>query len=167
MTETLDFKGRITTNSRQYYKLSFPGPNEIRGIPDNWPGRDLHPGSLNVTVDDDGFPTNWDEFGALPRVKRLDSKLFLPEFVIPGPTIENNDRTPETTGIVDGGDAQVWRAKLRVDETGNEIDCWLVRRIGSGVARYLEIVSEFYLRDKMELVDGTKVTVIVAGTLAI
>jgi hypothetical protein len=162
---TLIFKGRITTNSRQYAKLLFPDSNELSGAPDDWPGRNLYRGSLNVTINDDGFPTKWDRFGKLPKVKRLDSKLFAPEFVIPGRTIENNILTPQRTGLPDGGDAQVWRANLRVDETSEEVDCWLVRRIGSGVGNYLELVSESFLRSKLNLEDGTRVTVTVTGVL--
>jgi hypothetical protein len=163
----LEFRGSITTNSRAYHKLVFPDSGDAPDVPADWPGSKLYRGSLNVTVDIEGFPANWQDLGTQPLVKRFDDKRFKPEFVIPGTAIENNTRTPETTGIPDGGDAQVWRATLRVDETGDEIDCWLVRRIGSGVARYLELVSEFYLRERMALRDGTKVTVIVAGTLTV
>jgi len=122
----------------------------------------LQEGSLNVRITDDGCPPEFQKLGTKRGTKRLDEKTFSPEFVIPKDLIRNNKLGP-TPENPDGGDAQVWSAKLVVDGTGATVNCWVVRRMGSALYRDLEIVSERHLRTDLNIEDGTQVTVYLQG----
>ena len=158
--DCLTFKGVIRSGSGHYKELVFPNQDQLDDAPNDWPGHDLYRGSLNVRVANGGFP---DGFESPPHIRRLDNKQFRPTFVIPRDAIANNKlgRRPD---LPDGGDAKVWRATLQVVATEQAKDCWLVRRICSGLMYDLELVSNERLRTTLSLADGANVSVNVFGS---
>jgi len=104
------------------------------------------------------YPSNLDALGGGDRIKKLDNGEFKPLLVIPRKKITNNSLRP-TPQCPQRGDAQAWQANLTVLRTGLSEKCWVLRRIGSGIARRLELISENHLRTSLELKDGDEVTV--------
>lgn len=153
--DCLTFKGVIRSGSGHYKELVFPNQDELDDAPNDWPGHDLYRGSLNVRVANGGYP---DGFESPPHVRRLDNRQFQPAFVIPREAIANN-KLGHRPDLPDGGDAQVWRAALQVVATEQSEDCWLVRRIGSGLMYDLEFVSDQHLRTALTLADDDPVIV--------
>lgn len=138
--------------------LYVPGRGELLSAPDDWPER-LHPGSLNVGIDT--YPDDLARRGLPNRTEALDSGLFLPTFEIAREQFRNNLLVPRPD-VPRGGDAQVWRAKLIVADTGTSISCWALRRFGSRVREQLEFVAERRLRDE-GLVDRLRVHAVLLG----
>jgi hypothetical protein len=133
-----------------------PDRNKLPSAPDDWPDN-LEPGSLNVGVAANGWPS---EFTGVPSGKgaqKLDSRRFPPAFIIPHDKIGGNfTPTPENP---DKGTAQVWRAVLRASNPNRSRKVWILRRIGSGLKAQIEIVSDVRLKDVMSLADGVTVEV--------
>lgn len=159
--DRLVFLGHVRSGVGRYKDLVFPSRDLLSQAPPDWP-QQLYPGSLNVRIREDGYPPEFSRLGTLPGVCRLDEKRFQPTFVIPRDRIANNLLGP-TPRHQDGGDAQVWRAQITVVDSGAAESCWLVRRIGSGLSKDLELVSHKFLRLELDLVDGTAVRVEVKG----
>lgn len=132
--------------------------------PSDWPEQ-LCPGSLNVLIDDDGYPPDfWDRCNGT-GVKKLDSQCFRPAYVIPRECIKNN-KLKATPELPVRGDAQIWRAELRSVRHSTAAHCWLMRRFGSGLGKQLELVADVKLRDKLGLQERDAVEVIVEGIWA-
>jgi hypothetical protein len=91
----------------------------------------------------------------------LDTRQFAPAFEIERGQFKNNFLAPRP-GVPRGGDAQVWRAKIVVDDTGASIGCWALRRFGSRVGEQFEFVADRRLRDE-RLLDGQRVRAILFG----
>ena len=161
----LTFHGKVREGAGEFSRLEFPNAHEISNAPGDWPGRSLHDGSLNVRVDGRGYPDKWGELGESRGLRRLDEKRFQPAFVIPGDMIANNTIDHGKYGIPDAGDAQVWRARLQNDATGEVTDCWLVRRIASDMEIDLELMATVRLWAMGLERDRSPVTVTVWGRL--
>lgn len=154
---TIEFHGVITPGVGRYSDMTIPGRSALDAAPDDWP-EELCRGSLNVLVET--YPK-----GFSPPVNRtggayqLDDEAFSPAFVIPGELIaenllKDNDGRPAS--------AQVWRARLKLKQRGDVIECWVLRRFGSNVGKggpgnVLEIVSDTHLRTAHNLKDGEPV----------
>ncbi|MEX1098581.1 MAG: hypothetical protein WED34_21220 [Planctomycetales bacterium] len=148
MPRTLTFCCSVKKGIGKHSDLRIPGTNELPDAPSDWPTT-LQPGSLNALIDDNGYPDGFESLGSGPGMKKLDDGCFEPEFVIPKDKIKNNSK----------GDAQVWRACIVVNATGEEIACWALRRIGSGIKKQIELVSAVHLRNTFRLGEDAKVTV--------
>ena len=140
---TLIFKGQVIKARGGHTKLLVPGRQEIADAPLDWPLR-LFPGSLNVLISPNGYPNEVIGRGIAPTVRFLDSASFRPAFSIAQSLMQNNLLNPENTRMTKGGTAHVWRCDLYARE--QQIHCWILRRIGSGLARELEIVSSEGIR---------------------
>lgn len=159
--DELTFRGVIAAGIGKYSELTIPGCRELPNAPEDWPEA-LHPGSLNVKIRQDGFPELLLIRCSGDRIQRLDSKIFEPEFVIPGSQIKQNRLKP-TLELPCRGDAQIWPAIVRKACNGDGFRCWLVRRLGSGLRDQLELVSDRHLRSAYSLIDGTAVEVTILG----
>lgn len=154
------FKGKIRDGRGNFSKMKIPGRSSLPIAPNDWP-EVICPGSLNVKVME--YPEELESLGPGNHIQKLDNGLFQPAFVIPHDRIIGNTIRP-ILHAPENGNAQVWRAKLAVAQTGIQFPCWVLRRIGSGVAKQLEIVSEDHLRSKYGLGNGDKVFVsLIAG----
>jgi hypothetical protein len=154
----LIFGGVVTSGIGRHAELLVPGRGEVPAAPSDWPEK-LWPGSLNVRVD--RYPTELKtrEFDA--SVVVLDTRQFAPAFEIERGQFKNNFLAPRP-GVPRGGDAQAWRAKILVDDTGASIGCWALRRFGSRVGEQLEFVADRRLRDE-GLLDGQRVRAVLFG----
>jgi CTP-dependent riboflavin kinase len=160
--DTLVLTGSIVSGKGHHSKITIPGRSSLPRAPDDWP-ETLHPGSLNVRIDD--------RFG-LPKplakcpgefIDKLDSRMFRPAFEIPFDSIRNNDLKP-TPKKPRRGDAQVWRASLFLVPRQLRIECWVLRRFWSSIKKQLEIVSDKHRRKEFQLADGAYVVVDLYGT---
>ena len=116
----------------------------------------LDPGAEQTLAD--ACADRFSEYFRLSGDSIPDAGEFRPEFVIQqneivGNTIEPSRKRPRK------GIGQVWRAKLRVISTDQETECWVLRRIGSGIASQLELVSDKNLRAHLGLPEDTSVSV--------
>ena len=151
--QTLEFRGRIVGGIGQYSKMVIPGKGSLTDAAPDWPDQ-LCPGSLNILIDEypDGFkPPQGHAEGAY----RLDDQTFRCAFLIPGDCIANNELMYRGKP----SPAQVWKAKLDLLNKQTSIDCWVLRRLGSGAGvgiggNVLEIVSDKHLRSEHGLHDG-------------
>lgn len=150
------FKGKITDGIGKHVELVVPGREDLESAPADWPVK-LQPGSLNILVDTSGYP---EAFVSMPlgcSVANLDDDCLPPVFQIPRDKMHNNKLTP-TPESPRRGTGQVWRATLTTDMV--KIDCWVLRRIGSGFVDKLELVSHEHLRNTYNLQNDQHVTVI-------
>lgn len=155
--DRIEFKGVVTDGLGRYGKLAFPRKADMLDvIPSDWPDN-MFRGSLNITIDRDGFPPELNDMGEGRGITRLDNRHFKPAFSIPQDMIGNNTIGPRS-GQPDRGIAQVWRAAVQVEKNGACIPVWAARRIGSAYTDVMEVMSEHKLRDRFGLVTGDKVT---------
>lgn len=141
--DELIFSGLIVNGIGGHSELIIPGRNDLEDAPAEWPER-LFPGSLNVRVI--CYPPEFASRGLRSSTKVLDTAGFEPELVIPQAKMINNKLTP-TVAFPTRGTAQVWRASIITE--GRMIECWVLRRIGSGLADQIELVSEIKLRARL------------------
>lgn len=160
--DILRFVGRIRDGKGEFSGLALPGKNDIAVTIRDWPIQ-LEPGSLNVQVEQDGFPSKYiKEFGDTSN-SHLDSRRFKPEAELDYDVIPNNTLTP-TPQQPDRGNLQIWQAHLTRIETGNRIQCWVLRRAHSTINHdVLECVSEKHLRTALALCTDDKVTLEIEG----
>jgi hypothetical protein len=157
---TLEFTGIVCSNTGKFaVDMVLPGRDDLTLAPADWPKK-LVPGTLNIDVNDDGFPKGFDEIGNGEGLSRLDDGRFRPALVIPerkitGDTLKADPDHPRR------GTAGVWQAELRVIASGRARPCWLLRRIGSEITSQIELVAQGHLRSCLNLCDGTAVTVTV------
>lgn len=154
------FKGQITDGIGKHSELFVPGRNELATAPSDWPTK-LQPGSLNVRVSQDGYPNGFAKYRHGLSVKNLDDGCLNPAFVIPQNQLGNNKLTP-TPLVPRRGTAQVWRTVLYTDI--QEIPCWVLRRIGSGLSCVLEIVAAVHLREVYNLQNGQCVELVLEAS---
>ncbi len=127
-----------------------------------WPAM-FQPGSLNIGVAKDGYPTGFadpDEGGR--GVTPLDDAVIEPVVVLRWDQIRNNGLRPKN-GEPRRGMGQIWPAVITVLATGDSAVCWVFRRIGSSIKRQLEIISPLHLRTHLSLTDEIRVAVDVFG----
>ena len=116
---------------------------------------------MNIRVDPEWYPEEWDRRGFVKKVRVLDEGVFAPAIVIPQDGLGINKLTP-TDEMPRRGMGQVWRASLTSSQ--GTASCWVLRRIGSRVPEHdIELVSETCLRDRLGLRDQDGVEVRVEG----
>lgn len=160
-TNHLTFHGVVKGGIEKFSDMMIPGRAKLSDAPADWPDV-IHPGSLNVLIPDNGFPAEFLNRCQGELIQKLDCGCFVPAFVIPSAAITNNEVRP-TNDNPRRGDAQVWRAQIHNLDNGRSVACWVLRRIGSGIRQQIELVASGRLRDKIGLVDGTRVTVELQG----
>ena len=143
--DQLLFEGLIVNGIGKHSELTVPGNSALSDAPSDWPER-LCPGSLNLHVLE--YPSAFAERGLSPSTKSLDMANFEPAFVIVRDAMRNN-LLRERDGMPNRGDAQVWRASLSAE--GRDIDCWVLRRFGSGLTSQIELVAGVGLRGELGL----------------
>lgn len=158
--DELYFTGIVISGCGQYSELEFPDKSKINGAPGDWP-HSLFKGSLNIRINRDGYPVEFSRLG-YRNVLVLDEIGFQPEFIIPGQLIKNNKLLP-TPEFLSRGSAQIWRAVLINKNSEEYFNCWVVRRFGSGLSQDIELVSDYYLREKVKVKDGNNVVVCIFG----
>lgn len=119
-------------------------------------------GTLNVLIQDAGFPADFLVHFPGPDIRHLDTRRFEPEAELKWREIGGNT-LPPTPGDPDRGNAQVWRSVLRRCDTREEKRCWVLRRLGSGLWQHLELVAGEKLRGSLALANRTVVEVDVEG----
>ena len=154
---TITFRGYVRTGLGKYSAMVIPGRSKVPDAPSSWPEK-LERGSLNIGLDGNACPSQF-VVNNEPDVRKLDSGLLPPAFVIPQRLIKNNGLRP-TEKNPSKGTAQVWRARLYVVDKDLRAECWVLRRIGSRIKKQLEIVSDRHIRNELGLVDGSEVEVI-------
>jgi hypothetical protein len=161
--ETLIFVGRICDGLSKFSGLILPGQRDIAVTIQDWPTV-LAPGSLiNVQVEPDGFPARFvKEFGDTSNT-HFDSRKFKPEAELEYSVIRHNLLTP-TPQQPDRGNLQIWRTYLTKIETGNGIQCWVLRRVHSTINQdVLECVSGNHLRTELSLNSNDRVMLEIEG----
>lgn len=159
--KNIEFKGKVVSGQGNHSDLGIPGKNKLPYAPDDWPDI-LYPGSLNVEILTNELPKDLDTLGPGNLIKKLDNSILKPAFVIKQNAIINNTIGPN--GTVKGrGDAQVWRAKITILKIKQNFQCWVLRRLDSGMTRHIEIVSNVGLRQTLNLHDGDDVCVCLQG----
>ena len=155
----LEFIGTMQTGRCRFaHEMVIPGRDSLFLKPDDWP-RQLAPGTLNILVNDDGFPVGFEEIGKSEGLTKLDEgnfgrALLISPWKIAGNTIKDDSDNP-TRGM-----GEIWRAELQVIATGRATKCWMFRRIGSDITSEIELVAEENLRTRLSLSDGTPVKVV-------
>lgn len=157
----IKFVGIIVSGQSSHKNLGIPGKHSLPNAPSDWP-KILCPGSLNVKVKTDQLPVELDKLGEGRCIKKFDNGILKPLFVIPQSDITNNTIGPNCR-IKGRGDAQVWRAKINVVKSGEVYDCWVLRRLDSGMSIHIELVSDKKLREILNLNDGDDVIVSIEG----
>ena len=152
MTKTISFSGTVIDGVGKHETLRVPGRSEISQAPPDWP-EELCPGSLNLKVAPCGYPKNFEVLGLPHSTRSLDSGTLAPCFEIAQHEFGNNLIEP-TVQMPERGTAQVWRAKLEYGP--KEIDCWVLRRYGSGLADQIEILSSEHLRGTYGIISGNR-----------
>ncbi len=161
MKMQIEFKGKIVSGQGNHADLGIPGKNKLSHAPEDWPVT-LCPGSLNVEILIDELPKELDALGQGTLIKKLDNGILKPSFVIEQKAILNNTIGPN--GLVKGrGDAQVWRAKIIIEKSKETYNCWVLRRLDSGMTKHVELVSDVNLRKVLNLVNGDQVFVSLEG----
>ncbi len=156
----LEFSGSVRSNQGAFSReMVIPGRQSLVLAPDDWPAT-LEPGTLNIAIHDDGFPKDFDQLGKGDGLKKLDERNFRPDLAIPPWRIVGNTLQPTEDEPLRGS-AQVWRAELEVDSTGEVATCWMLRRLGSDIVSQIELVSDDNLRRRLNLSDGSVVKVTV------
>lgn len=138
------FKGCIVNGRGGHSELYVPGKNELQESHPKWPLK-LCPGSLNIKINNDGYPNELKISGLSETVKSLDTSLFQAAFEIKQDQFGNNLLTP-TDAMPNRGDAQVWKSTLKTNNAS--IPCWVLRRYDSGLTQELEVVSDINIRNE-------------------
>jgi len=160
----LEFIGTVQTGRCRFaHEMVIPGRDSLFLKPDDWP-RQLAPGTLNIKVNDDGFPPGFNEIGKGEGLTKFDEgnfgqALLISPWKIAGNTIKHDDENP-TRGM-----GEIWRAELQVIVTGQATNCWMFRRIGSEITSEIELITEENLRTRLNLSDGTAVKVTIWETV--
>jgi len=164
----LEFQAVVQVGEGMFSRMVFPGRDEIKGAPSDWPLRTseaeghLQPGSMNCKIT--SFPDDFNAVaGAGDRIAALDSGHFTPVFSIPREAIKNNRVGP--WGADDNqrkGIAQAWRCVVTKNDTQEEFNAWHVRRIDGTYPPFhgiIELMADRKLRDAHGLEDGTAITI--------
>jgi hypothetical protein len=156
----LQFRGTVRSNQGAFsQEMVIPGRHGLVLAPEDWP-EELAPGTLNIAINDDGFPNDFDQLGEGDGLKKLGGRSFWPALSIPPWRILGNTLQPTKHELLRGS-AEVWRAELEVASTGEHAPCWMLRRLGSDIVSEIELVSDEHLRSRLNLRDGMDVKVTV------
>lgn len=159
----LEFIGTVRSNPGKLTEvIVLAGRDRLFLAPADWPTK-LALGTLNIVVNEDGFPEGFAEIGKGNGLQKLDEGRFRPALVIPQRKIAGNTLKPDVDHPTRGF-ASVWRAELQVIATSQVATCWMLRIIGSDMASQIELVAEEHLRSRLNLADGTEVKVTVFET---
>lgn len=150
LPDRLEFKGKVIKGSGCFSKqLHVPGEQDIPGLIRDWPD-EIQPGTLNVLIDDSGWPEDYlAKFGK--ETNSLDLRQFQPEVELHHNKIGSNTLAPQGGEREDKGNAQIWRSHLTKIESGESVQCWVLRRIGSRMPHRLECVAGEKIRTVLEL----------------
>lgn len=163
MKKHIEFKGKVVSGWRKHSELVIPGKAKLPNAPSDWP-ETLCPGSLNIEISSEELPKELDVLGQGILIRKLDNGILRPIFVIEQKAIRNNTIGPNSS-VKGRGDAQVWRAFIKVEKSQEIYDCWVLRRLDSGMTRQIELVSDVNLRRTLNLVDGEYVLVSLEGDI--
>jgi hypothetical protein len=141
----LQFGGSVINGQGDHSKLFVPGRLVLPNAPEDWPAT-LQPGSLNVLIA--AYPPEWHQRRLTANVRVLDDGWFSPQFTIPHNQFRNNQLVP-LPSKPRRGIGQVWRASLIAND--NQLDCWVLRRIDSGLRDVLELVAGCAVRPRLGL----------------
>jgi hypothetical protein len=133
--DELVFEGLVVKGHGWFADMVVPGREKLAEAPPDWP-EVLEPGSLNLKVL--SYPAEFEAHGLRATVTELDRLRFRPVLVIPREAIIGN-RLRAEEGQLSKGVAQVWRARFEC--AGGSLNCWVMRRIGSGYTDRLEVVA--------------------------
>jgi hypothetical protein len=159
----LEFIGTVRTGNGKFAQdMVIPGQADLFLAPIDWPTQ-LAPGTLNIKVNDDGFPEGFEEIGSRDGLKKLEEGKFraslgISSWRIQGNTLKYDSDNP-TRGM-----ALLWRAELQVIADGRVTTCWMLRRLGSDITSEIELVAEEHLRSRLNLCDDVAVKVTVWET---
>lgn len=146
--DELKFEGAVVCGCGAFARdMEIPGRMLLPWAPPEWPDV-LARGTLNFSISQMPEPLRargWSD------IKRLDRREFASAFEIPQDAIPGNTLKPHASAP-ERGRAQVWRAELQTQNGATA--CWVLRRIKSGYARVLELVSERRMRDELDLPVG-------------
>jgi hypothetical protein len=153
----LEFIGTVQADTTP--ELIIPGRADLFLAPEDWPTQ-LAPGTLNIQINDDGFPARLAEIGTGDGLRSLDGGKFRAALVIPQRKLQGSTLKPDADHPTKGF-AQVWQAELQVIATGQEATCWMFRVIGSDNLSQIELVDQENLRRRLNLSYGMAVKVTV------
>ncbi len=160
--DSLRFTGTVATGATRFHReIEVPGAADLPGSVKDFPVY-LYPGSLNIQVNEAGYPDEFERKFGERNIRKLDTRIFRAEIELPFDCIRNNTLTP-TSAQSDRGNAQIWRATLVNLENSKKEICWVLRRIGSGYMHVLECIAGSRLRNTLDLYDGCSVEIIVEG----
>jgi hypothetical protein len=147
--DELTFEGAVVGGLGRFgLEIGVPGRAQLPDAPEDWP-ESLARGTLNFRVHE--LAASLRDRG-WPDIQRFDRREFAAAFEIPHNALRSNTLGPEP-GAPEKGRAQVWRARLEAEQRA--ASCWVLRRIGSGYADVLELVSGQRLREEIGLPIGT------------
>ena len=143
MRSKLTFEG-VTTRGRGLFskQIKLPGRSQIIPIPPKWP-EIVHRGTFNIRITN--IPDGFESLGEGNGTGRFDSGNFAPAFKFPAELIEGNTLSPTNESPLRGL-GQAWEAHLHLP-SGKTHECWMFRRFGSQMAKYIELVSSLGIRD--------------------
>lgn len=91
----LEFIGTVRSNPGNLTEVTvLPGRDRLFLAPADWPTK-LAPGTLNIVVNEDGFPEGFAEIGKGDGLQKLDEGRFRPGLVIPQRKIAGNTLKPD------------------------------------------------------------------------
>lgn len=147
---SLVLRGEIASGMKCYSDMVFPHTSGFDDAPDDLPDT-FYPGSLNINIYRDGFPSG------VRDIQDLDKGILRASFAIAHDAIGNNMLSPTATAP-QRGTMLFWPAAVTLDETGHSFNAWAARRIGSAYYNVAELMSDIKLRDAHDLKDGMAVT---------
>ncbi len=150
MASALTFAGEVTKGAGHHSELFVPGKTLLPNSPPDWPEK-LQPGSLNVKIDQGGYPEEFGHFGIKITLKPLDGVRYPAALEIPQEAMGNNLLGP-LQDMPDRGRGKVWRARVEADSFN--FPALALRRIGSRLPDQLELISDVHLRSNHALTDG-------------
>jgi hypothetical protein len=146
--DELIFEGAVVGGLGRFGReMEVPGRALLSDAPPDWP-ESIARGTLNFELDELPAPLRDRRWS---NIKRFDRREFVAAFEIPRNAIRANTLRPEP-GSPEKGRAQLWRARLEAEQ--RTATCWVLRRIGSGYATVLELVSDRRIREEIGLPIG-------------
>lgn len=129
---------------------------------EDWPNS-FEQGTFNIKVNKENIPiiANFDFMSQGVRCLDLHPE-FPPAAYLNYSVIPNNTITPEKKGE-NAGDLQFWKTTLHVPDKSISHNCYMLRRVRSGYAFDIELVSNLHLRNDFGLENGGQVILTVFG----
>ena len=156
MSTSLRFLGVIAKGAGRFStELKLPGRSLIPGSHPGWP-ESVHPGTLNIRITQ--FPDNFGELGEGSNTGKFDSGNFAPAFTFPADLIAGNTLPPKLENPR-RGIGQAWEALLHLPDRHFH-ECWMIRRVGSQMPNFIELVSSICIRDTYNITIHTEPEVV-------